>query len=177
VKFLEENKLLFRNQHGFRAMRSCLTQLLAHIDSILNNQLINVDTDVVYLDYAKAFDKVDFEILLDKLKAHNITGKLHQWLTNYLSHRRQTVVIQGTKSYEADVQSGVPQGTVLGPLLFLIYINDLHKCVKDCTVSSFADDTRIKRGITKASDTQILQEALISSAEWSTHNMNTSLSF
>ena len=170
VKFLEENKLLFRNQHGFRAMRSCLTQLLAHIDSILNNQLINVDTDVVYLDYEKAFDKVDFQILLDKLKAHNITGKLHQWLTNYLSNRRQTVVIQGTKSHEADVKSGVPQGTVLGPLLFLVYINDLHTCVKDCTVSSFADDTRIKRGIAKASDTQILQEALINAAEWSTNN-------
>ena len=170
VKFLEENKLLFRNQHGFRALRSCLTQLLAHIDSILNDQLINVDTDVVYLDYAKAFDKVDFEILLEKLKAHNISGKLHQWLTNYLANRRQKVVIQGTKSYEAYVQSGVPQGTVLGPLLFLIYINDLHKCVKDCTVSSFADDTRIKRKIATASDTQILQEALISSAEWSTQN-------
>ena len=170
VKFLEENELLFRNQHGFRAMRSCLTQLLAHIDSILNNQLINVDTDVVYLDYEKAFDKIDFQILLDKLKAHNITGKLHQWLTNYLSNRRQTVVIQGTKSHEADVKSGVPQGTVLGPLLFLVYINDLHTCVKDCTVSSFVDDTRIKRGIATASDTQILQEALINAAEWSTNN-------
>ena len=129
-----------------------------------------MDTDVVYLDYAKAFDTVNFEILLEKLKAHNISGKLHQWLTNYLANRRQKVVIQGTKSYEAYVQSGVPQGTVLGPLLFLIYINDLHKCVKDCTVSSFADDTRIKRKIATASDTQILQEALISSAEWSTQN-------
>ena len=170
VKFLEDNKLLFRNQHGFRAQRSCLTQLLAHIDNILNNQLINVDTDVVYLDYEKAFDKVDFQILLNKLKAHNITGKLHLWLTNYLSNRRQRVVIQGIKSYEANVLSGVPQGTVLGPLLFLVYINDLHKCVKDCTVSSFADDTRIKRGISKASDTEILQEAIISSAEWSKQN-------
>ena len=84
VKYLEENKLLFRNQHGFRAQRSCLTQLLAHIDRILNNQLINMDTDVVYLDFEKAFDKVDHQILLTKLKGYNINGKLHEWLTEYL---------------------------------------------------------------------------------------------
>ena len=170
VKYLEENKLLFRNQHGFRAQRSCLTQLLAHIDRILNNQLINMDTDVVYLDFGKAFDKVDHQILLTKLKGHNINGKLHEWLTEYLHNRLQTVVVQGNKSYEANVKSGVPQGTVLGPLLFLIYINDLHKCVKDCTVSSFADDTRIKRGISKATDVNILQEAITNTATWSTHN-------
>ena len=170
VTYLEDNKLLFKNQHGFRAQRSCLTQLLAHIDMVLNNQLINVDTDVIYLDYEKAFDKVDHQILLTKLKSYNINGKLHQWLTDYLSDRLQTVVIQGTKSFEASVKSGVPQGTVLGPLLFLIYINDLHECVEDCTVSSFADDTRIKRGISKSTDVNILQEAVNSSTTWSTHN-------
>ena len=170
VKFLEDNKLLFKNQHGFRALRSCLTQLLAHIDSILNNQLINVDTDVIYLDYEKAFDKVDHQILLEKLKMYKIDGRLHAWLTEYLSNRKQRVVIQGTKSYEANVKSGVPQGTVLGPLLFLVYINDLHMCVNDCTVSLFADDTRLKRRVSEASDTKILQEAIVSSAAWSAEN-------
>ena len=80
------------------------------------------------------------------------------------------MVIQGTKSYEANMKSGVPQGTVLGPLLFLVYINDLHTSVKDCTVSSFADDTRLKRRVSEASDTKILQEAILSSAAWSAEN-------
>jgi ribonuclease P/MRP protein subunit RPP40 len=170
VKYLEDNKLLFKNQHGFRPQRSCFTQLLAHIDSILCNQLINEDTDVIYLDYAKAFDKVDHQILLEKLQAYKIEGKLHKWLTSYLSNRRQTVVIQGTKSHEAEVHSGVPQGTVLGPVLFLVYINDLNTYIQDCTVSSFADDTRIKRRISKASDVNILQDAVTSSAMWSCDN-------
>ena len=170
VTYLEENKLLFKNQHGFRAHRSCLTQLVAHIDFVMNNQLQNLETDVVYLDFEKAFDKVDHQILLQKLEALNIKGKILRWLSDYLSDRKQVVVIQGTKSQEAEVISGVPQGTVLGPLLFLIYINDLNLSVKDCTVSSFADDTRIKRKIENTKDVNILQQAVIDSAVWSRDN-------
>ena len=143
---------------------------MAHIDNILSNQLINEDTDVIYLDYAKAFDKVDHQILLEKLEAHNIQGKLLKWLTSYLSNRQQIVVVQGTKSEETEVLSGVPQGTVLGPILFLVYINDLHSYIKDCTVSSFADDTRIKRKISKESDVETLQKAVTSAAIWSQEN-------
>ena len=161
---------MHKNQHGFRKGRSCLTQLLAHFDYILNNQLHNEDTDVIYLDFEKAFDKVDHQILLQKLKQYKIGGKLYQWISDYLSNRRQTVVIQGTKSYEGEVTSGVPQGTVLRPILLLVYINDLESCIKDCTVSSFADDTRIKRRITRASDVETLQAGVNSSAKWSIKN-------
>ena len=88
------------------------TQLL----TILKNQLNNQDTDVIYLDFAKAFDKVDHQILLKKLHAYGIRGKLLTWLHAYLTNRWQTVVINGIHSYPARVISGVPQGTVLGPI-------------------------------------------------------------
>ena len=170
VKYLEDNKLICRNQHGFRKGRSCLTQLLAHINNILYHKLHNKDTDVIYLDYEKAFDKVDHQILLEKLKCYKIGGNLYQWIAEYLSNRRQTVVIQGTTSKDSEVRSGVPQGTVLGPILFLVYINDLEQCIKNCTVSSFADDTRIKKQITKTSDVDTLQAGVNSSAKWSQEN-------
>ena len=117
VNHLESNNLLCKNQHGFRKGRSCLTQLLSHIDNILLNSLEGADTDVIYVDYQKAFDKVDHEILLMKIKAHGIKGKLYSWLEEYLKDHTQVVVVQGEHSYEATVKSGVPQGTVLGPIL------------------------------------------------------------
>ena len=140
VTYLEKHNLLCRCQHGFRKGRSCLTQLLLHIDIVLNNLLKNKDTDVIYLDYAKAFDKVDHQLLLQKLHAYGVRGKLLTWLNCYLANRQQTVVINGKHSYPANVISGVPQGTVLGPVLFILYLNDLQCCIKHSVISSFADD-------------------------------------
>ena len=170
VKHLELNNLLCKNQHGFRKGRGCLTQLLKHIDRILNNFLNGHDTDCIYLDFAKAFDKVDHQILLAKLYTYGIRGKLLAWFKSYLSDRDQTVVVKGSHSYPAKVQSGVPQGTVLGPILFLIYINDLSKCIKHSVISHFADDTRISKAITETSDVSLLQEDLIETITWSDKN-------
>ena len=170
IAHLENNSLLCNNQHGFRPHRSCLTQLLPHIDMILLNLLEGQDTDVIYLDFAKAFDKVDHEILLKKLHAYGIRGKLLTWLTCYLADRQQTVVINGKHSYPADVISGVPQGTVLGPILFIIYLNDMQKCITNSVISSFADDTRLKRSINTTSDKQLLQNDLTKSIKWSIAN-------
>ena len=170
VKHLEENHLLCQNQHGFRPGRSCLTQLLKHVDTILNNFLRGWDTDSIYLDFAKAFDKVDHEILLNKLHSYGIRGKLLEWIKSYLSNRVQTVAINGVHSYPAKVLSGVPQGTVLGPILFLIYINDLNKCITSSIVSHFADDTRILKAIATTSDVALLQHDLLETISWSNTN-------
>ena len=170
VAHLEKNKLICSNQHGFRKHRSCLTQLLVHIDTILQNLQNGVDTDVIYLDYAKAFDKVDHELLLKKLYGYGVRGKLLMWLNSYLSNRQQTVVVNGEHSIPAKVVSGVPQGTVLGPVLFILYLNDLESCIKHSIISSFADDTRLKKAIQSIHDTKKLQDDLDSTIEWSERN-------
>ena len=113
---------------------------------------------MIYLDYAKAFDKVDHELLLKKLHAYGVRGKLLMWLDSYLSNRQQTVVINGEHSIPAKVVSGVPQGTVLGPVLFILYLNDLESCIKHSIVTSFADDTRLKKSIKSTNDTNDTKE-------------------
>ena len=174
VAFLEKNKILCRNQHGFQKGRSCLTQLLNHVDNILQNFLRGNDTDAIYLDYAKAFDKVDHSLLIEKLHSYGIRGKLLTWLTTYLNNRIQTVAINGAKSYPATVKSGVPQGTVLGPVLFILYLNDLTKCIKYSVISSFADDTRLLKEIQNTQDMNGLQADLNEAIRWS-HENNMSL--
>ena len=170
VHYLEDNNLLSNKQHGFRKGRSCLTQLLKHYDKILINYLNNAKTDVIYLDYAKAFDKVDHQVLLKKLHYYGIGGKVYDWIKQFLLERTQTVVVDGFHSLTALVISGVPQGTVLGPILFLIYINDLELAIQDSSTSSFADDTRISRELQLTEDTEILQSDLNNVIDWSTSN-------
>ena len=170
VVFLEGNTILNPTQHGFRKGRSCLTQLLNHIDKILQNLINNHETDVIYLDYAKAFDKVDHNILIKKLYAYGIRGKLLNWIKDFLTKRYQTVVVNGKHSSYELVISGVPQGSVLGPILFILYINDLKTKVQDSEIGSFADDTRASKSISIADDTKFLQEDLNRIVDWSTAN-------
>ena len=170
VKHLEYNTIICKHQHGFQKCKSCLTQLLSHIDTILQNLQNDMDTDVIYLDYAKAFDKVDHQILLQKLFIYGIRGKLLFWLQSYLSGRTQTVVVNGQHSYPEKVVSGVPQGTVLGPVLFIVYLNDLQSCIKHSITSSFADDTRLKKTIQSTEDSKLLQEDLENAIQWSKEN-------
>ena len=119
VDFLEGNNLLSCKQHGFRKGRSCLTQLLQHYDKILLNLMDNQETDCIYLDYAKAFDKVDHQILVQKLKNIGIGGKLCKWLENFLLNRKQMVVVDDVFSYITYVLSGVPQALCLDPFFSL----------------------------------------------------------
>ena len=170
VEYLEKNNLFSSKQHGFRKGRSCLTQLLQHMDYLLENFLDNSETDVIYLDYAKAFDKVDHSILLNKIKAYGISGKLYEWIKQFLCGRTQTVVVDGKKSMSMPVISGVPQGTVLGPILFLLYVNDMDMNIKHSKINSFADDTRISKRISTMDDCSLLQEDLEYVIEWSKEN-------
>ena len=167
VAFMEQHNLFNPNQHGFRAGRSCLSQLLSHFDTITVLMEQGLGVDVIYLDFAKAFDKVDIGITLRKLNQMGIGGNLGRWLFSFLNGRTQTVIVDGRCSRPGPVLSGVPQGSVLGPLLFLILLGDIDEQVAHSFVSSFADDTRVGKSIGSADDTRLLQEDLNQIFEWS----------
>ena len=136
VNHLESNNLFNQNQHGFRHGHSCLSELLAHYDQILNELENNNGIDTIYLDFAKAFDKVDVLKIWYRWKDWKM-----DLLLSFLYDRHQTVVVNGVKSQRTKVLFGVPQGSVLGPILFLIMISDIDSNISDSTVRSFADDT------------------------------------
>ena len=123
-------------------------------------------TDAIYLDFAKAFDTVPHSRLIGKLQAYGITGDLLQWVEAFLRDRSQVVKVNGEESFSAPVLSGIPQGSVLGPLLFVIYINDLPDSIKSDTLM-FADDTKIMRCIMSEVDSLDLQQDIHELEEWS----------
>ena len=169
VNHLEVNGKLNPNQHGFRARRSCLSQLLEHQDRVLSILEEGHNVDSIYLDFSKAFDKVDTGILCHKLRRMGISGKLGILLHNFLTNRKQTVLANGFKSEPSDVISGVPQGTVLGPVLFLILINDIDDDIESFR-SLFADDTRVTRKIETEDDVEELQQDLDKLYQWQEQN-------
>ena len=170
VDYLERNNLICTSQHGFRSGHSCLSELLDHFDDILTGLLENKDTDIIYLDYAKAFDKVDHPLLIQKLEKYGIHPSLIRWIKDFLTNRSQSVVVNGVHSFIAIIVSGVPQGTVLGPILFIIFINDIGTCIKHSTLRCFADDTRLAGKIDVTSDCDKLQEDLDAVTAWSLKN-------
>ena len=168
--FLTSNNLLNKNQHGFRSGRSCLTQLMAHHDNILSLLEEGFNVDVVYLDFAKAFDKVDHHLVLRKAQSMGIDGKLLSWLQEFLTNRTQSVVVNGRVSAPRPVISGVPQGSVLGPLIFLILIADIDEDILHALIASFADDTRATKGLKSELDAADLQNDLFRIYQWSERN-------
>ena len=170
IQHFDENDLFNSSQHGFREGRSCLSQLLTHFDSVLTELEEGKDVDVIYIDFSKAFDKVDHTILMNKLKAVGLNGKLLAWIESFLTKRKQIVVVDGESSEAAETISGVPQGSVLGPLLFIIMIGDINENVEYSTLSSFADDTRLKKAIQNLLDTFKLQADLNHIYKWALDN-------
>ena len=165
VSFLEGNDLIKNSQHGFRNKRSCLTNLLDFYNEVYDVYDETKAVDVIYLDFQKAFDKVPHQRLLIKLKAHGVDGKLLKWLEDWLSERKQRVVINGKSSTWRDVLSGVPQGSVLGPILSIIYVNDIDDDLT-CKISKFADDTKITSRVTTSVEKLELQSNLDQLCRW-----------
>ena len=162
---LEEHKILTENQHGFRHHRSCETQLLIFVDELLRSMSEGKQIDAVIMDFSKAFDMVPHNSLLFKLSGYGIQDKTLDWIKSFLSDRSQRVVVEGEQSDPAPVTSGVPQGSVLGPILFLVFINDLPKCVgSSCRL--FADDTIVYKEISSPADSAALQQDLEALQRW-----------
>lgn len=167
-EYLEEKGVLADGQFGFRKARSCMTNLICFYSRVIDViQERDGWADGIYLDLKKAFDKVPHERLLWKLKVYGgLSGMLLQWIGSFLRGREMRTVIRDKKSTWREVTSGVPQGSVLAPLMFAVYINDMLEGVKSY-MSLFADDAKLLRKVGKREDCEILQEDLNKIWEWS----------
>ena len=169
VDFLAQHELLRLSQHGFMRRRSTLTNLLEYLEKLTSMVDSGLDMDVVYLDFSKAFDKVPVQRLLRKLNGLGIRGKPLAWVEEWLTGRQQRVVINGKASSWENIKSGVVQGSVLGPCLFLMYINDIDGGVEDLGgfVSKFADDSKWARKVMGEEDREVFQQGLDQLMKWS----------
>ena len=166
MDFLIKHKLINPSQHGFLKARSCLTNLLCFFEEITKWADEGSPVDVIYLDFQKAFDKVPHQRLILKLKSHGMGNSIINWIEQWLKDRRQRVVVDGEVSSWKPVLSGVPQGSVLGPILFLIYINDLEEGVTG-NILKFADDTKLFRKVKEIGDKFFLQDDIDKLVKWS----------
>ena len=166
MNHLERNNILTSKQHGFRKRRSTVTQLLLTCNDFADSLNKRSQVDGILLDFSKAFDKVSHKHLLYKLKFYGLRGNYLNWAESFLSNRTQKTLIDGQTSTQSNVKSGVPQGTVLGPLFFLCFINDLPEVVSS-QIRLFADDALIYRQIDSPADYDVLQTDLNSLSKWS----------
>lgn len=167
--------LIDQRQHGFMASKSCCTQMVDFCDSLALSLNDNVRTDIIYFDFQKAFDSVNHDIILSKLKyQYKIDGSLLRFFVSYLKERYQRVVINNEQSSLLRVKSGVPQGSILGPTLFILFLNDITEGLSEGTnITMYADDTKVWRRIIKTDDHYIIQRDIDHLLNWATRNKMT----
>ena len=167
TEHLEVNKLIRDSQHGFRNNRSCATNLLEFFERTTEIVDSGSPMDMVFLDLAKAFDKVPHNLLVHKLRGKQVSDEVVKWTENWLDKRTQRVVLNGEESEWAEVESGIIQGSVLGPTLFTVYIDDIDEILEALSVyKKFADDTKIGQEMRNQEDNEKLQKALDGLVEW-----------
>ena len=167
IDHLTTNSLIKSSQHGFMKNKSCTSNLLEFME-IITQMVDDGDcADIIYLDFSKAFDKVPKLRLLKKMRAHCIEGRVLDWIAEWLTGRKQRTVLNGSFSDWCEVMSGVPQGSVLGPLAFVIFIDDLDDVATMISVlKKFADDTKLGHRVMSDQDRQTLQNCLDNLIDW-----------
>jgi Reverse transcriptase (RNA-dependent DNA polymerase) len=153
-------------QHGFLNGRSTTTNLCIYADDLAKNLNDHKQVDSIYTDFSKAFDSVNHVLLLHKLQSFGIVGNMYKLLESYLFERRQSIALNGAMSKEVNVTSGVPQGSVLGPLLFVLFVNDIPDVIQNSECLMYADDLKIYLPISKKEDCDLLQDDLDALIEW-----------
>ena len=159
IEHLTRNNLFAEEQHGFVPNRNCITNLLTAIEDWSALIEERKAFDLIYTDFSKAFDSVPHARLINKLKAMGITGNVLGWIKSFLTNRKQKVSVEGEMSLWTDVKSGIPLGSVLGPILFVVFLNDMP--------NMFADDAKVYREINQPCDHAALQSDFDRMKEWS----------
>ena len=167
IDYLLRHQLINPSQHGFMPNKSCATNLLEFLEKITDLFDNSIPVDVVILDFSKAFDKVPHKRLLAKMESLGIRGNLLRWTESWLKDRKQRTVLNGTCSNWSKVISGVPQGSVLGPLLFVIFINDIDNFTRNISIMlKFADDTKLGNVASGVGDCENLQQTINELLVW-----------
>ena len=167
MEYIQDNNIISCHQHGFQKKCSCVTQLLECLFDWTNSYDDDKGVDAIYLDFRKAFDTVPHKRLLYKLNHLGVRGHLLAWIGGFLTGRRQRVILRNGASSWKKVTSGVPQGSILGPLLFLLYVNDIPDAISSSIAKMFADDTKVYNSIVTSADCDALQADLNALAAWS----------